>query len=289
MLALDFDSDSIGDDGRPVSALSAGDRLPGGPRAWERLGVGHRCETWLGWSAHLCAPVVVKFPRPDQIGEPRAARALAREVSALRDNLHPALPRLYRDGSDDAFAFLELEYVDGTALDEDIEQHGRFAPVELALLMVQLLAGLRAVHARGLVHVDVKPDNVMIREGRPVLVDFGSARPIGSRQPTGTLIGSPGYAAPELEAGAPLSPAMDLYGVGTILYEALCGAPAFEPDVPAAERTTPDPLDDNDTAHLALQLLDPDPSCRPDLDGAVHELARTCAAGGMAFRPDWAR
>ncbi len=289
MLALDFDADNLGEDGRPVSALVPGDRLPGGARAWELLGLGYRCETWLGWSTRLCAPVVVKFPRPDQVGEPRAARALAREVSALRDNLHPALPRLYRDGSDEAFAFLEVEYIDGTALDEDIEQHGRYAPVELALFVAQLLSGLRAIHAHGFVHVDVKPDNVMIREGRPVLVDFGSARPIGSLQPSGTLIGSPGYAAPDLEAGAPLSPAMDLYGVGTVLYEALSGAPAFEPELPAADRLTPEPLDKSATAELTLQLLDPDPSRRPDLDAAVRELSRICAEGGLAFRPDWVR
>ena len=289
MLALDFDADNLGHDGRPISALTPGDRLPGGARAWERLGIGHRCETWLAWSARLCAPVVVKFPRPDQIGEPRARRALTREVAALRDNLHPALPRLYRDGTDDAFAFLELEYVDGNALDQDIEQHGRFSPVELALLVAQLLAGLRAIHGRGIVHVDVKPDNVMIREGHPVLVDFGSARAIGSPQPAGTMIGSPGYAAPELEAGAPLSPAMDLYGIGTILYEALTGAAAFEPDVPAADRPEPEPLDPSATADLALRLLDPDPAARGDLEDALGELARISADGGAAFRPDWAR
>jgi serine/threonine protein kinase len=122
-----------------------------------------------------------------------------------------------------------------------------------------------------------------------VLVDFGSARPMGSLQPAGALIGSPGYAAPELEDGAPLSPSMDLYGIGTVLYEALCGDPAFEPEVPAVERHSPKPLDDSETAALALQLLDPDPNRRPELDDAVRELARICADGGMAFRPDWAR
>ena len=83
---------------------------------------------------------------------------------------------------------------------------------------------------------------------------------------------------------------MDLYGVGTVLYEALCGAPAFEPEVPAAERLTPGTARQERRPHeLALQLLDPDPSRRPDLDAAVRELARICAEGGMAFRPDWVR
>ena len=74
-----------------------------------------------------------------------------------------------------------------------------------------------------------------------------------------------------------------------MLYEALCGVPAFDPDVPAVDRPAPKRLDDSDTARLALQLLDADPSRRPELDDAVQELARICADGGMAFRPDWAR
>jgi serine/threonine protein kinase len=286
---LHWDADELDDDGKPISAIVPGDRLPDDARAWSRLGVGHRCETWLAWSPRLCAPVVTKFPRPHQIDHPRARRSLGREVAALHDNPHPALPHLYVDGTAEPVPFLEFEYIDGPALDDEIDEHGGFAPVEVALVSVQLLAALRTVHARGLAHIDIKPENVVLRGGRPVLLDFGSARPLGAQQPKGAMIGSPGYASPDLEAGDPLSPAMDMYGVGVTMYQALAGAPAFDPETPAAERPAPAALDASPTAELVLGLLDPDPARRPLLDDALGALAGICAEGGVPPWPDWVR
>lgn len=289
MLPLFYDADLVGDDGLSVSALSAGDRLPGGLRAWERLGVGHRCETWLAWSARLCAPVVVKFPRPHELDNARAREALRREVRALQDALHPGLPVLYADGTATGVPYIEVEYLDGPCLDEEVDDRGRLDPIETALLGVQLLAAVRFVHARELLHADIKPANVVLRAGRPVLLDFGSARPIGARQPAGSLIGSPGYAAPELEAGAPLTPPMDLYGVGATLYEALAGHPAFEAELAAAERPDPQPPDGTPVSELVTTLLDPDEAGRPTLVQALDALIRVCADADVPPWPAWAR
>src|SRR6185437_5360543 len=100
----------------------------------------------------------------------------------------------------------------------------------------------------GYVHVDLKPENVVLRDGRPYVVDLGSARPIGSEQPEKSPhIGSPGYAAPELEAGAPIAVTMDLYAVGAIAFEVLTGRPAFEPDQPSVARANP-------FAHVELDM-----------------------------------
>src|SRR3569623_2011588 len=85
--------------GAPGSVRRPGDDLGAGCRAWRRLGVGERCETWLAWSDRLWAPVVVKLPRPQQSAHPRARRSLARETAALAGVHHPALPRLYVDAS----------------------------------------------------------------------------------------------------------------------------------------------------------------------------------------------
>jgi serine/threonine protein kinase len=289
MLALNFDADDLDDDGAPISHRTPGDALPGDCRAWHRLGVGHRCETWLAWSERFWCPAVVKLPRPHQVDHPRARRSLQREVAALDGNLHPALPRLYLDGTADAVPFLVFEHVDGDALDDEIDEHGAFAPVEVALLAAQVLAALRSVHARGLAHVDIKPANVLLREGRPVLADFGSARAIGAAQPAGKLIGSPGYAAPDLEAGQPISVAMDVYGVGITLYEALLGRAAFDPDLPASERPPLDPLPESDLAALVTAMVDTDPLRRPSPDDAMTRLREISAAYGNPAWPDWAR
>jgi serine/threonine protein kinase len=263
--------------------------LPGEVRAWERLGVGHRCETWLAWSDALWSPVVVKFPRPHQVDHPRARRSLQREVGALAGNLHPGLPRLYEDGTSADIPYVLVEHIDGTALDDELEERGAFAADEVALLATGLLAALRTVHARGLVHVDIKPANVLLRAGRPVLIDFGSARRTGDPQPIGKLIGSPGYAAPDLEAGEPIDPAMDVYGLGVTLLESLTADIAFDPDLPAARRPPIELAATEPVSELVLRMLVADPHDRPDLNTALTEFAGTAEKSGHLVRPEWAR
>ena len=284
----------LDDDGLPVATFDPGAALPGDVEAWERLGVGHRCETWLAWSPTMWGAVVAKFPRPHQTDHPRARQALRREVAALAGNLHPGLPRLYADGTDSAVPFVHLEYVDGPALDDALDEpdDGGNGPRpmsahEVALLAVQVLAALRSVHARGLVHVDVKPANLLLRNGHPVLVDFGSSRRAGATQPTGSLIGSPGYAAPELEAGAPIDPSMDVYGLGVTLHEALAGVPTFDPDLAAADRPAPGELPGSDVADLVLSLLQVDPAQRPSATEALRAFTALAASSAPAAWPSW--
>src|SRR2546421_1583721 len=198
-------------DGAPVWLCAPGSGLPGGFLAWRRLGVGYRCETWLVWSVSLWCPAVLKLPRPHQLEHPRAARALHREVAALCGQQHPALPRLYHDGTAADIPHIAMEYVDGPALDEELTSDGALSEPEVALLGAQLLTGLLALHHRRIAHVDLTPAKIIQRDMRPVLTSFGSARRIG--MPAGSL-GSPGYAAPELETGEPISAGMDLYALG---------------------------------------------------------------------------
>jgi serine/threonine protein kinase len=231
----------------------------------------------------------VKFPRPHQFEHPRARRSLGREVAALAGNQHPALAQLYEDGTRRSVPFLVFEYVDGVALDDEIDRCGIFEPHEIALLASQVLSALRTVHARGLAHVDIKPANIVLRNGHPVLLDFGSSRAIGARQPSGKPIGSSGYASPDLEAGQPISAAMDIFGLGVTLYETLSGSPAFDPDLPAADRSAPPDLPKSALADLVMRLVDPDPGARPDVGTALGALGEIAEAAGHPAWPSWAR
>jgi serine/threonine protein kinase len=254
-------------DDLPVWEFEPGEPITPGNLAWEPLGVGQRCETWLAWSTLLWVPVVVKLARPHQAEHPRARVAVTRECDALIRCPHPALPRLLADGRAGTPPYLVQEYLDGPTLASAVEGAPLTADETIAVA-AQLTAVVRTLHSAGLAHVDLKPDNVILRDGRPCLLDLGSARDLGRKQPPGRPIGSPGYAAPELEAGDPISAAMDLYGIGTIMYEALSGEPAFDPDLAAADRPDPDglalPGDVPDAlAGLTRRLLAVDPAGRP--------------------------
>lgn len=278
------------EDGDPVWQLAIGETLLAGLLAFERLGVGLRCETWLAWSVPLWCPAVVKLARPHQVEHPRARASLGREVGALAEVRHPGLPGLLADGRADDIPHLVLEYVDGPTLDEQLDD-GPLDSTEAALLGTHLLSALAVVHDRGMAHVDVKPDNVLIRDGRPVLVDFGSARVIGAEQPAGRPIGTAGYAAPELEEAGRITAATDLYGLGVTLFEALVGRPAFDVDLPAARRPRPGALPDAVDARLAQTvrgLLEPEPANRPAAEEVMRELTAGITDPRRRPWPDWA-
>jgi eukaryotic-like serine/threonine-protein kinase len=259
------------DDGEPVWPYAENDPLPGGYHAWERLGVGLRCETWLVWSPRLWTPAVVKLPRPHHVDHPRAARALRREVAALRDNPHPVLPRLYADGTEDIVPYISSEYIDGPTLADELDECGPLAGADVALLGIQLLTGLRALHQRGIAHLDVKPDNVVLRDGRPILIDFGSAREIGTPQPAGHPVGTLGYASPEMEACEPIAAAMDVYALGVTLREAWA----------APDRTTAR-LDE-----AVDRLCATDPKRRPSVTAALSLLSEELPEEAKPW-PRWA-
>ncbi|HEX5493306.1 MAG TPA: serine/threonine-protein kinase [Mycobacteriales bacterium] len=277
------------DDGEPVWDRPEGAELVAGYLAWERLGVGLRCETWLVWSTKLWYPAVLKLARPHQVTHPRAVRSLNREIAALTGNQHPCLPRLFTDGTTDPLPHIAVEYIDGPTLDEELDTNGPIGAAETASLAAQLLAGIIALHDRDLAHVDLKPENVVLRDGRPVLIDFGSVRRIGAPQPLGRPVGTAGYAAPELEACVPIAAGMDLYGLGTILFETLTGEPAFDAALPAACRPAPDvpstiaaPM-----RTLVVGLLEPRPEDRPSAAETMRVLGTVASEPDARPWPDW--
>jgi eukaryotic-like serine/threonine-protein kinase len=265
------------DDVAPTWQYGEGEPLPGGPLAVDRLGVGARCETWLAWSTRPWCPVVVKLARPHLTRNPRAARALRRESSALACGDHPTMPRLLADHTEHEVPHLVMEYIDGPDLAEELDRAGPIAPADAALLCVQIFAVLLDLHHRGLAHLDMKPENVILRDGRPVLIDFGSTRPIGTTQPPGQPIGTAGYAAPEQEACHPVSATMDCYGVGSILYETLTCSGAG----PASN------FDELPLRSVVTGLLEPDPQRRMTATQAMVHLAATLPTSRRPW-PRWA-
>jgi serine/threonine protein kinase len=212
----------------PSWSWPAGHELAPGLLAWALLGDGRRCETWLAWDLGRWCPVAVKLPRPGP-GTARAAAALTREAQVAGSTAHPGIRRLLESRLDQPLPHLVFEYVEGPTLDDALAGDGPFHPTDVLLVGMQLAAALGHLHGGGLAHLDVKPGNVVLCDGRPVLIDLGLARPVGETPAGRHRRGSPPWMAPEQVRREPARPGMDLFALGAVLFELATGTQAFGP------------------------------------------------------------
>ncbi len=206
----------------------------------ERLGEGGMGTVWRGQDVLLGRQVAVK-----ELTVPVGASAADREV--LRERMrrearaaaqldHPDTITVHDVVEEGAATYLVMQYVEARSLTEVIEQDGPLSPQSAAQVGLVVLSALRAAHAQGIVHRDVKPSNVLVGRprggalGRVFLTDFGIASMPGnpSLTSTGLLIGSPGYIAPERARGDTPGPPSDLWGLGATLFTAVEGRPAYD-------------------------------------------------------------
>ena len=155
------------------------------------------------------------------------------EARAAASITHPSLVHVYDSGSDGDAHFIVIELLDRhRSLRDELDSRGPLPWQEVLRTGRELLAGLRAVHDRGLVHCDVKSGNVMLGPGPAKLIDFGIARKPADVTAGDTSIGSLRYMSPEQLRGEPLTPASDLFALGVVLYEALTGRVPYGGDSP---------------------------------------------------------
>jgi serine/threonine protein kinase len=249
--------------------LPAGAELLPGLSAWTLLGGGSHCESWLAWSVDLWAPVVVKLPRPDEAADADVWEDLLLEARAHAGVSHPGFQRLWRAELEAPVPHLVLEYVEGPSLDT-LRTSGELTVPDVVLLGLQLVSSLRHLHRRGLAHLDVKPSNIVLREGRPVLIDLGIVTPTGRTYRPDAAPGTPAYMAPELVRDGHVTAACDVYGLGVSLRELLRDAP---PDAPLDQ--------------LLAQMTDADPARRPVGDTILAELHALLARSGSTLWPAW--
>ncbi|WP_127126517.1 serine/threonine-protein kinase [Georgenia sp. SYP-B2076] len=173
--------------------------------------------------------VALKLLHPHIGMDPTARRRLAREVSLLHRVRGDGVARVLDAEVEDAEAFVVTELIDGPTLEDDVAADGPFAPEELATLAHGLADSLRAIHAVGVVHRDLKPGNVMMSDHGPVVIDFGIAQVADDARltQTGLVTGTPGYLDPEVIAGAEPSPVCDWWGWSAVLVFAATGRPPF--------------------------------------------------------------
>jgi hypothetical protein len=208
-----------GDSGRlPEGALAEGLVLAGRYRLRSQLGRGGMGVVWRAFDLKLRVEVALKFLHRHLEGGDSGLAMVRREVRAAREVVSPNVCRIFDLIEAESRELVSMEYVDGGTLLDVLEERGPLGLAEAQDVASQFLAGLEAIHRAGLVHRDVKPENIMItRAGRVVLMDFGLARQEDSG--AGTVSGTPAYMAPEQAAGLKVDARADVYSAGVVLAE----------------------------------------------------------------------
>jgi serine/threonine-protein kinase len=175
--------------------------------------------------------VAVKILREDYSADPAFRERFRQEAKAAANLSHPSIVTIHDFGFDEKQIFIVMEYVPGTDLKTILESRGRFSVDEALPLIIQACAGVGYAHRAGLIHCDVKPQNMIVTpDQRLKVTDFGIARALASIHPqeiTSVVWGSPQYFSPEQAAGRPPSPASDVYALGVVFYEMLTGRLPF--------------------------------------------------------------
>ncbi|MDJ0523713.1 MAG: serine/threonine-protein kinase [Planctomycetota bacterium] len=203
-------------------------------RVVEKMADGGMGSIYLGEDTNLGRRVVVKVPHARFLGEPGFRGRFRREIDELVRLEHPAIVRILAQGEHDDVPFFVLQYLGGGSLEDVLAASDEPQDPEEVLAWFEPIAKtLDYVHARGTVHRDVKPANILFDEdGHVFLSDFGVAKALENEElnltAAGTGIGSPRYMAPEQAVGDDLTGKADQYALGSMLYEALTSRPPFE-------------------------------------------------------------
>jgi len=246
----------------------------------ERIAAGGMATVYLAFDKRLERLVAVKvmhasFGNDDDKGE--FASRFRREAKASARLTHPGMVRVYDQGTDGDLSYLTMEYVEGENLRARLLQESTLTVGESLGIIEAVLDALGAAHRLGLVHRDVKPENILIdSEGRPKLADFGLARAVTevTSTSTGTVMGTVAYLAPELVQRGQTDARTDVYATGIMLFEALTGRQPFT--APSAIEVA--------TRHVHEDV--PPPSTYvPWLPAELDQLVLTLAAREPASRP----
>ncbi|MBX6342429.1 MAG: serine/threonine protein kinase, partial [Thermomicrobiaceae bacterium] len=209
--------------------------LAGRYRLTRRIGEGSFSETYLATDSALGRQVAVKVLREQYARDPRFVARFEREARAAAAVAHPNVVEVFDYGRDAQTLFIVMEWVDGSDLKHLIMERAPLPIPEAVRLIREILRGLGAIHRAGIIHRDVKPQNVLLaRDGTAKITDFGIARGAldTGLTDTGMALGTAAYMAPEQASGQRLTPAADLYSAGVILYEMLTGRLPFPGDNP---------------------------------------------------------
>jgi len=202
-------------------------------RRVQMLGHGGMATVELAHDLELDRPVAIKRLAENLAANEEFKRRFMREARLAARLSHPNIVAVYDVGEEDGLPFIVMEYVEGETVADLLRRRGRLESEEAVQLALQACAGLESAHEAGLVHRDIKPQNLLVTPGGAVkIADFGIARSLDGTRLTqvGTVLGTAAYLAPEQAAGETVTAAADVYALGAVLYELLTGRPPYVAD-----------------------------------------------------------
>ncbi|MBV9092973.1 MAG: PASTA domain-containing protein [Streptosporangiaceae bacterium] len=202
-----------------------------------RIAHGGMATVYLATDTRLDREVAIKVMHAELARDADFVRRFIGEAKSVARLSHQNVVAVFDQGADGPFLYLAMEYVPGRTLKEVVHERGRFAPAAALDIMAGVLEGLAAAHVSGIVHRDVKPENVLLTaDGRVKVADFGLARAQAAAGHTsaGLLIGTVAYLPPEQVTGEGSGPRGDVYSAGVMLFELLTGRQPFTGDSPLA-------------------------------------------------------
>jgi tetratricopeptide (TPR) repeat protein/predicted Ser/Thr protein kinase len=265
---------------RPSSEAAAKGQLEPGSMLGDRyeilqlLGQGGMGAVYKARDVELERLVALKLIRPDLASNSEILRRFKQELILAREVTHPNVIRIFDLGQASGVRFITMEYVEGRDLRVLLREKGKLTPEEAVPIFLQITVALEAAHNAGVVHRDLKPQNILVdKDGRVYVMDFGVARSLetpGMTQ-TGALMGTPEYMSPEQAKGLKVDARSDLFSLGIIFYEMLSGVSPFQADtamatmfkrthtsaIPLAKSGVPEALSD-----IVAKCLEIDPEKR---------------------------
>jgi eukaryotic-like serine/threonine-protein kinase len=204
----------------------------------ETIGGGGMAKVYLARDQVLDRDVALKVMREAYASDQEFVERFRREARSAASLAHPSIVQIYDQGrAEDGTYYIAMEYVPGGTLKEHIKESGSLDPGEAAGIAARVAEALEVAHERGVVHRDIKPQNVLLTpSGTVKVVDFGIARAASATSVTRTslVLGTAGYMSPEQAAGERVGPASDLYSLGVVLYEMLTGEVPYDAETPVA-------------------------------------------------------
>ncbi|HYU60841.1 MAG TPA: PASTA domain-containing protein [Solirubrobacterales bacterium] len=250
-------------------------------RLLRRVGSGGMADVWCAEDTQLGRRVALKMLHERFAQDREFVERFRREASSAAGLQHPNVVGVFDRGEFDGTYYIAMEYVEGSSL-KDLIRRG-MSVEEAVEVTRQVLAAARFAHSNGIIHRDLKPQNVLVdRDGRARVTDFGIAR-AGASEITqaGSVMGTAQYLSPEQAQGLPVTAASDLYSIGVLLYEALCGRVPFEGDSAVAVALK----------QVSEQPLPPsriNPSVPPALDAVVLKALAKDPANRFASADEFA-